>query len=71
MGDMDMSKPSPKPVTDLSQPVISLARRLDRLPPGEYTIILIKPDYRGEGWGYRVTRTETLFDLIAQKSEDG
>lgn len=61
-------KPIPtKPITDLSPNVVSLARRLDRLPPGEYTIEVIKPECRGEGWKYRVTRIETLFDLIAEK----
>jgi tRNA A37 threonylcarbamoyladenosine synthetase subunit TsaC/SUA5/YrdC len=63
-------KQQPKPVTDLSQNVVSLARRLDRLPPGEYTIVLVKPELRGEGWGYRVTRIETLFDLIAESREE-
>lgn len=33
-----------QPITDLSRPVIYLARQLDRLPPGNYVIHILKPD---------------------------
>jgi len=60
----------PKPVTDLSPRVVSLARRIDRLPPGHYTIELVKPDMRGEAWRAQITRIEDLFDLVLQPRED-
>ena len=58
-----------RPVTDLSQRVVSLARRIDRLPPGEYTIKLTKPDMKCEDWHAQITRIETIFDLLIQRDE--
>ncbi len=62
-------KPS-KPVTDLSVRAISLARRIDRLPEGEYTIKLVKPEVRGQPWEVHVTRVETILDLILDRAGD-
>lgn len=58
-----------KPVTDLSQRVVSLARRIDRLPPGRYVIELVKPDLKAEAWQASVTRSETIYNLLIQKED--
>jgi hypothetical protein len=58
----------PKPVTDLSPRVVSLARQLDRLPPGEYTIKLEKPDLKAEPWEVNIVRTEKIIDMFLDRS---
>jgi hypothetical protein len=57
-----------KPITDLSSRVVSLAREVDRLPPGVYTISLIKPDVRAMGWIVEIVRIETIREMIIDKS---
>lgn len=39
-----------KPVTDLSSKVVSVARAIDRLPPGEYAVKIIKPTSKTGSW---------------------
>jgi hypothetical protein len=58
----------PKPVTDLSPRVVSLARQLDRLPPGEYTIKLDKPDLKAQPWEVNIVRTEKIIDMFLDRS---
>lgn len=36
--------PAPKPITDISQRGAAIARIVDRLPPGHYTMSLVKAD---------------------------
>lgn len=50
----------PKPITDLSANVVSLARMLDRLPPGNYQVLLLKPEYRGQPWRVEIVQTQTI-----------
>ena len=49
-------------VSDLSRKVISLARALDRLPPGEYAINLIKPRSRNQDWIASVDKVQPRRD---------
>lgn len=49
---------SRKPVTDLSQKVVSLAREIDRLAPGEYFIILLKPHSKAEAWEAQLSKID-------------
>ena len=57
----------PKPITDLSARVVSLAREVDRLPPGVYTISLTKPDIRSAGWQVEIVRIETIREMVIVK----
>lgn len=56
----DPSSTTAKAVTDISPEVTSLARSVDRLPPGTYTITLTKPEYRGQGWDVEISRREVI-----------
>jgi hypothetical protein len=48
---------------DLSSRAISLARAVDRLPIGEYSITLIKPTLEAKDWYVEILRTETVQSL--------
>jgi hypothetical protein len=45
---------------DISQKVLSLAREIDRLPAGDYSITLRKPRGRSESWSVKITKTEQI-----------
>lgn len=49
-----------EPNTDLSPHVVQLARAIDRLPPGQYEIKLVKQDLRQQDWNFEIAKTETL-----------
>ena len=51
-----------KPVTDLSQKVVRLARAIDRLQPGRHVIILEKP-CNGDSWKVSIDRTDRERDM--------
>jgi hypothetical protein len=54
-----------KPVTDLSARAVSLARVIDRLPPGGcYVITLSKPGVKGLEWAVAISRTETIQEIF-------
>ncbi len=46
--------------SDLSAKVVSLARMIDRLPPGEYQLRLYKGDTRREAWELDIHRVEAV-----------
>jgi hypothetical protein len=48
------------PVTDLSPRVVSLARAIDRLPPGEYVIRLVKGELQALPWQAEIARSEPI-----------
>jgi hypothetical protein len=50
----------PKPVTDLSPKVISLARMIDRLPPGDYAIRVIKGQDKAAPWHTEISGAGTV-----------
>jgi len=52
-----------RPITDLSPRVVSLAREIDRLPPGEYVIRLSKCDLKTSPWQAEITRSETVRNM--------
>ena len=41
---MDGIKPAPRPVIDISERGAAIGRLVDRLPPGHYTVSLVKPE---------------------------
>jgi len=49
-----------RPVCDLSARVVSLAREIDRLPPGEYMIMLVKGELKALPWTAEIVRTEPM-----------
>ena len=52
-----------KPIHDLSARVISLARELDRLPPGDYSVRLVKPDLPDMSWHAEIIRVEPIREM--------
>lgn len=56
-------QPQAKPVTDLSQRVISLAREIDRLPAGEFLLVLVKPDLPSMSWHVEIVRRERIREM--------
>jgi hypothetical protein len=48
---------------DISEKVLSLAREIDRLPPGEYAITLNKPTSKHQNWIVQIDRTETIREM--------
>lgn len=57
------------PVTDLSQRVVSLAREIDRLPPGTFTLMLVKPDLPGLSWHVEIVRVEPIRTMELARRE--
>jgi hypothetical protein len=51
---------APQAITDLSPRVVSLAREIDRLPPGEYFIHLEKGEIRAAPWQAEIQRVEPV-----------
>ena len=51
---------------DLRPEVVSLAREIERLPPGSYIFILHKPDMKGLPWPVEIIKGERvrLMDLM-------
>jgi hypothetical protein len=56
-------------VSDLSPRVVRLARELDRLPAGQYTIHLTKPDLPSLSWRAEIARVEHIRDMELAKRE--
>ena len=52
--------------TDVSRRALSLARMVERLEPGKYTIALIKPAGKHERWAVEISQSVTI-----QKKEIG
>ena len=64
-------QPQPKPITDLSTRVVSLAREIDRLPAGTYTLALVKPEVVGMSWHVEIVRVEPVRVMELTKRENG
>ena len=54
-------------VTDLSARAISIARAIDRLPPGVYTIELSKFELKAREWEARINRIEQVQTMRVPK----
>lgn len=52
-----------RPITDLSSRVISLAREIDRLPAGVYSLQLVKPDLPALSWHVEIVRVEPMREM--------
>jgi hypothetical protein len=48
---------------DSSPRATSLVRAIDRLPPGEYFIQIVKPDLQAKNWIIEIIRTEVFQNL--------
>lgn len=57
---------TPNNQTDVSRNALSIARRIDRLAPGQYTITIKKPEEKGAGWTFQIDQPVTI-----QKGEIG
>ncbi len=44
----------------VSRRALSIARMIDRLPPGKFNIVLIKADHEGERWQIEIAQPVTL-----------
>jgi hypothetical protein len=55
--DTNLQTPTPplEPAKDVSPRVHELMQRIDRLPPGTYELILVKPEIRAVEWDGRIT----------------
>lgn len=64
--------PSDKPaVTDLSDRAIQLARLVDRLYPGTYIIMILKPDIDAASWKVEIDRKEFIQKAALPKNSNG
>lgn len=55
-------------VYDLSARAISLAREIDRLGSGAWTLIVIKPDLSSLSWHVEINRVETVRTMELPKA---
>lgn len=44
----------------VSRRALSIARMIDRLPPGKFNIVLVKADHEGERWQIEINQPVTL-----------
>lgn len=56
-----------KPVTDLSQRAIQLARAIDRLSPGRYMVSILLPDVEAVSWKVEIERVEPIQKMVITK----
>lgn len=64
--------PPPGQTSDISQKVLSLARAIDRLPAGDYSISLRKPRGRSETWRVKIEEKgsgEVVRDMRIQSAK--
>lgn len=52
---------------DVSRRALSIARTIDRLPPGEYNLSLVKPGVKAADWQIEIVRTERLERAVLKK----
>ena len=57
---MDDLKVSPPTQSDVSRRALSIARMIDRLPPGSYSISLKLPEHNTERWVVEVVQPVTV-----------
>jgi hypothetical protein len=48
---------------------VSIAREIDRLPPGAFTILLTKPEMPGLSWHAEILRLEILREMELPRRE--
>ena len=56
----DLEKVDKNEIHDLRSEVLSLARELDRLPSGDYLILISKPEIKGVPWKADILRTDRV-----------
>jgi hypothetical protein len=62
--------PPPSPPADLSPRVVQLARMVDNLPPGKYSITIEKQEIRAQDWRVEISRTEFIVNLSRRPPTD-
>ena len=55
MAEQELNAPQ-----DLRPEVVSLAREIERLPPGDYVFMLSKPDMKGLPWHVEIIKGERV-----------
>jgi hypothetical protein len=55
-----MMPPAPPVPTDVSRRALSIARMIDRLEPGKYTITVIKTDGESDRWQVEIAQPVTI-----------
>ena len=63
MDEQKQPTASSPPPADLSPRVVQLARMVDNLPPGKYSITIEKQEIRAQDWRVEIARTETIVNL--------
>ena len=60
----------PGPDIGISRCVMSIARELDRLPPGHYVLTMDKPDDKKDGWQVSIDRVEKVreMDIVVERN---
>jgi len=53
--------PPPPAPTDVSRRALSIARMIDRLEPGKYTITVIKTDGESDRWQVEIAQPVTIY----------
>ena len=48
------------PPADLRPEIVSLARELERLPSGTYSVLIDKPNLKGLPWRMEIDKTEKI-----------
>lgn len=64
----DAVKPAARVDVGVSERAIQIARIVDRLRPGTYTIRLIKDDLRAVDWKIEIIKTELIQKMALSKS---
>jgi hypothetical protein len=54
---------------DVSLKSLKIARAIDRLPPGEYNIALVKTTSKGQEWNVQISRVVQHLNIPAQIHE--
>lgn len=47
-------------VNDISERAVQLARMIDRLPPGTYSVEVLKPELKAASWKIVIVRVEFI-----------
>ncbi len=53
--------------TGVSLPAVSMARAVDRLPPGDYIIKLVKPIVQMDTWDFEVLHTDLVKSAVQKE----
>lgn len=66
-----MTTPDKNNAGGISERAIRIARMIDRLPPGTYSIELLKPEIRAASWKVEIERLEFIQKAALSHSTNG